>query len=113
MSAPSADSGSGCQEGVTCPEAHYSGVSRPRSRLRNTRHEAQSPADSSGGPRGKRFGRGTVDEFDQRVGDDEPVFRVDADMEPEAPQPFRSGDDELLREQAEWAVAQIEERYGD
>ena len=42
--------------------------------------------------RGKRFGRGTVDEFDQRVGDDEPVFRVDADMEPEAPQPFRSGD---------------------
>ncbi|HET9991359.1 MAG TPA: 3'-5' exonuclease, partial [Kofleriaceae bacterium] len=39
---------------------------------------------------GKRFGRGTVDEFDQRVGDDEPVFRVDSDMEPE--QPFRSGD---------------------
>jgi len=40
--------------------------------------------------RGKRFGRGTVDEFDQRVGDDEPVFRVDEDMEPA--QPFRSGD---------------------
>jgi DNA helicase-2/ATP-dependent DNA helicase PcrA len=39
---------------------------------------------------GKRFGRGTVDEFDQRVGDDEPVFRVDSDLEPE--QPFRSGD---------------------
>ncbi|MEP6863905.1 MAG: UvrD-helicase domain-containing protein [Deltaproteobacteria bacterium] len=44
--------------------------------------------------KGKRFGRGTVDEFDQRVGDDEPVFRVDSDMdvEREANQPFRSGD---------------------
>jgi epoxyqueuosine reductase len=28
-------------------------------------------------------------------------------------EPFRSGDDELLREQAEWAVARIAERYRD
>jgi epoxyqueuosine reductase len=27
--------------------------------------------------------------------------------------PFRTGDDELLREQAEWATARIEERHGD
>jgi hypothetical protein len=38
----------------------------------------------------KRFGRGTVDEFDQRTHDDEPVFDVDRDVEPN--QPFRSGD---------------------
>ncbi|MEO6774711.1 MAG: UvrD-helicase domain-containing protein [Kofleriaceae bacterium] len=40
----------------------------------------------------RRFGRGTVDEFDQRTGDDDPVFRVDADLEPTREQPFRSGD---------------------
>jgi epoxyqueuosine reductase QueG len=28
-------------------------------------------------------------------------------------EPFRSGDDELLCEQADWAVARIEERYAD
>jgi epoxyqueuosine reductase len=28
-------------------------------------------------------------------------------------EPFRSSDDELLREQADWAVARIEERYAD
>ncbi|HEY0254821.1 MAG TPA: 3'-5' exonuclease, partial [Kofleriaceae bacterium] len=38
-----------------------------------------------------RFGRGTVDEFDQRTPDEEPVFRVDEDMVDEN-QPFRSGD---------------------
>lgn len=38
----------------------------------------------------KRFGRGTVDEFDQRTHDDDPVFNVDRDVE--AVQPFRSGD---------------------
>ena len=42
--------------------------------------------------RGKRFGRGTVDELDQRIDDGEPVFDVDADMQREEPQPFRSGD---------------------
>ena len=28
-------------------------------------------------------------------------------------EPFRTDDDELLREQADWAVARIEERHGD
>ncbi|MFT3692557.1 MAG: UvrD-helicase domain-containing protein [Kofleriaceae bacterium] len=42
--------------------------------------------------RGKRFGRGTVDEFDQRMPDDEPVFRVDEDMDEAQASPFRSGD---------------------
>jgi len=42
--------------------------------------------------RGKneRFGRGTVDEFDQRTHDEEPAFNVNGDVEPV--QPFRSGD---------------------
>jgi epoxyqueuosine reductase len=35
---------------------------------------------------------------------------VGTPVEADLAQPFRDGDDELLREQAEWAVAQIEER---
>ena len=27
-------------------------------------------------------------------------------------EPFRAGDDELLREQADWAASRIEERHG-
>jgi DNA helicase-2/ATP-dependent DNA helicase PcrA len=44
-------------------------------------------------PRTSRFGRGSIagsDEFDQRLPDDEPVYRVDADVPGDAP--FRSGD---------------------
>jgi len=64
---------------------------------RRTQMTPRAPAIVNGNweaRRGKRFGRGTVDEFDQRVGDDEPVFRVDSDMDAERArdQPFRSGD---------------------
>ncbi len=42
-------------------------------------------------PKNKRFGRGTVDEFDQRGQyGDEPVIDMNGDLE--QPQPFRSGD---------------------
>ena len=40
----------------------------------------------------KRFGRGSINEFDQRMPDEDPVFDVDRDIQREAPQPFRSGD---------------------
>ncbi len=61
------------------------GPTRARDRRRYVAGEAAPP---------KRFGSGSVsDEFDQRTHDDEPVFRVDEDLEGErAAQPFRSGD---------------------
>jgi DNA helicase-2/ATP-dependent DNA helicase PcrA len=47
--------------------------------------------------KGNRFGRGSVDEFDQRTHDDDPVFDVERDIDRdgagrEPATPFRSGD---------------------
>src|SRR5262249_36866323 len=46
-------------------------------------------------PRSARFGRGSMagsDEYDQRLPDNEPVYRVDGDVERDEDVPFRSGD---------------------
>lgn len=42
-------------------------------------------------PAPRRLGRGSINEFDQRTHDDEPVFQVD-DMSRDAAVPFRTGD---------------------
>ena len=62
---------------------------------RNNQLTPRAPAIVNGNwdaqrPKNKRFGRGTVDEFDQRTHDEDPVFNVDSDVEA-APR-FRSGD---------------------
>jgi DNA helicase-2/ATP-dependent DNA helicase PcrA len=42
--------------------------------------------------RPSRFGRGSMNEYDQRVPDDEPVFQVEGEAPDESAVPFRTGD---------------------
>ena len=58
------------------------------------RSPTRAPAIADGNwpdPAPRRLGRGSINEFDQRVQDDEPVFQVD-DVRAEVPAPFRTGD---------------------